>query len=189
MVNHKKAIKDLLEMNVPPIIVKWIANFLTERQQRVKYKQAFSEWQTLTGAVPQGTKLGPLIFRACINNAADHAQSKCWKYVDDLTLSENRHINSLGKIQDDLNDLSDWAVENGLSLNPSKRQMMQIYSGRRDPPDVQFFISNVPLQQVHCVMLLGITLQHNLKWDSHLVDMINKVNRKLFMLRKFKKKV
>ena len=34
--------------------------------------------------------------------------------------------------------------------------------------------------------LLGVTFQNDLKWDSHIVEMIGKANRKLFMLRKLK---
>ena len=44
MVNHVIAIKNLLDLNVSPTIVNRIANFLSGRQQRVKYKQTFSDW-------------------------------------------------------------------------------------------------------------------------------------------------
>ncbi len=121
MVNHVIAIKNLLDLDVSPVIVHRIANFLTGRQQRVKYKQTYmySDWQALSDGVPQGTKLGPVIFVACINSFVDHVHSKCWKYVDDLTLSETRHINAVSKIQDDLNNLNEWSVKHKLSLNPS----------------------------------------------------------------------
>ena len=82
-VNHEVAIKNVLDLGAPSATVQWIVNFLTKRKQRVKYKQNFSDWQTLSCGVPQGTKLGPVIFLACINNAASSTRGSCWKYVDD----------------------------------------------------------------------------------------------------------
>ena len=102
-VNHEVAIKNLLDLGAPPATVQWIVNFLTKRKQRVKYKQNFSDWQTLSCGVPQGTKLGPVIFLACINNAASSTRGSCWKYVDDLTLGECRHFNGVSHLQEDLN--------------------------------------------------------------------------------------
>ena len=55
------------------------------------YNIRFSQTKVLKGGLPQGTKVGPLGFQAIINDAAtDIAPKKCWKYVDDLTLAENR---------------------------------------------------------------------------------------------------
>ena len=61
-IDHQVAIKSLLELGVSSSVVKWVVSFLTERQQRVRYKQFFSDWQSLSGGVPQGTKLGPSDF-------------------------------------------------------------------------------------------------------------------------------
>ena len=76
-------------------------------------------------------------------------------------------------------------MENHLSLNPSKCQTMQVYFGRREPPPTVYCISDFQLQQVSHVKLLGVILQNDLKWDSH-IDMIGKANKKLFMIRKLK---
>ena len=49
---HVIAIENLLSLGVSPTIVHWIANFLCDRQQRVTYQQAFSDWQTLSNRHP-----------------------------------------------------------------------------------------------------------------------------------------
>ncbi len=64
---------------------------------------------------------------------------------------------------------------------------MQIYLGRREPPVAQLSIQDAQLQQVQSAKLLGVTFQQKLKWDMNIVDIVNKANRKLFMLRKLKK--
>jgi hypothetical protein len=55
-------------MEVPPIIISWIKNFLTEREQRVKIGLCVSEWQRVNGGVPQGTVLGQILFMVMIND-------------------------------------------------------------------------------------------------------------------------
>ena len=51
---------DRLDHNMP-VLLNWIANFLTDRQQRTRVGQFFSEWKFLNAGIPQGTKLWPAI--------------------------------------------------------------------------------------------------------------------------------
>ncbi|XP_035687426.1 uncharacterized protein LOC118423375 [Branchiostoma floridae] len=90
--HHLTAMNKLLELGVRRSILPWVCNFLSLRQQRVTYKGTLSEWETLTCGVPQGTKLGPLVFLALINDAApqDDTSAEAWKYVDDMSLAEAR---------------------------------------------------------------------------------------------------
>ena len=54
-----------------------------------------------------------------------------WKYVDDLTLGENRLFNQPSLIQEDLDNLSTWADDNKLALDPANCRAMQVYLGKR----------------------------------------------------------
>ena len=92
-------------------------------------------------------------------------KNRCWKYVDDLTLGENRLLGHESNLQSELNELTSWAEDNGFSLNPTKCQTLQVYFGRRSIVQPSFVISNTRLQCVPNVKLLGVTLQNNLKWD------------------------
>ena len=89
-------------------------------------------------------------------------------------------------MQFDLNQLNEWSMRNGFSLNPSKCQMLLVYFGRKMLPETSLSIASVQLPIVSRVKLLGITLQSNLKWDGHVTDIITRANRKLFMIRKLK---
>jgi hypothetical protein len=91
MIDHTILIEKCIRLGVRGSIVPWLCDFVSNRVQCVRYNQTLSKFKVLNGALPQGTKLGPIGFQVIINDAAQtkDASIKCWKYVDDLTLAEN----------------------------------------------------------------------------------------------------
>ena len=163
---------------MPPSIAQWVVDFLTNRRQRVKYKETYSEWVPLSGGVPQSTILGPIAFLGMINDAVCDTQTKVWKYVDDLTLGESRRYDSMSSIQPTLDDLHDWSVSNHLMLNPTKCHVMQVYFGKKEQPVIDLHISDHHLEVVEKVKLLGVTIQCDLKWDSQVDNILKRAKAK-----------
>ena len=122
-VDHSVAINCLISLGARPEIIPWIISFLTERRQRVRYHSAFSNWVTLTCGVPQGTKIGPLVFLAIIDKACSDFDHK-WKFVDDLSLGETYDVGEDSILQDEIIKLNDWCQVNKLLLNPTKCKTM-----------------------------------------------------------------
>ena len=112
---------------------------------------------------------------------------QAYKYVDDVSLVECRSQNQLSNMQPTVTQFSEWSQMNGMKLNPVKCTRMEI-SFMRDPPTiVPIRLQNCVIDCVDTVKLLGITIQKDLKWDSHIADLVKRANRKLYMLRLLKR--
>ena len=70
LVDHNILMRKLISLGVRPSVVTWLSSFLHDREQCVRYRGHTSEWKTLRGGVPQGTRVGPLGFVAIVNDAA-----------------------------------------------------------------------------------------------------------------------
>ena len=62
LIDHNILLRKLKTLDVSLVLVGWIAAFLTNRQQAVKIDDFTSEWRNLKGGIPQGTKLGVILF-------------------------------------------------------------------------------------------------------------------------------
>jgi len=85
LVDHSTVIRKLTAAGVAPVLVRWLCSFLIDRQQRVKFSEYLSDWLILSGGMPQGFCLGPLIFLVLINYLT--AGCLLHTFMDDTTLS------------------------------------------------------------------------------------------------------
>ena len=65
-----------------------IADYLSNRRQRVKLGNNYSSWENISTGIPQGSILGPLLFNVFMNDLAYVIkQSKLSGYADDTQIS------------------------------------------------------------------------------------------------------
>ena len=140
-----------------PSIIPWICCFLTDRHRCVK----------LNRDVSRGSR---------------------WLYVDDLTISEATPVKGNSNIQTALDQVCHWASYNDMKLNPKKCKEMVIPFANSDVriPGLTIAIDRVDLERVQSHKVLGLTLQNNLKWNTHVYEMIVKSSRRLHILRVMK---
>ena len=89
-INLNILVQKLIAISARPSLIKWISNFLSERTHRVKIGNSFSDWTHTYAGVPQGTKLGPILFLIMVNDLASSSPLNLhhWIFVNDLITSE-----------------------------------------------------------------------------------------------------
>ena len=151
------------------------------RSQCTKLNGHISSSRQITCGVPQGTKLGPILFLVLVNDASIDCCRR-WKYVDDLTLGEIVKQGQQSQLQNYLDDLADWCKCNDVLPKPSKCHILTISFLKRQPVLQDFVINNVQLNRVSQIKLLGVTIQNDLKWNCHIGDIVSKASRRLYSL-------
>lgn len=145
LVNHNIIIKKLINLGVRRSIIPIVCGFLSNRTQNTKLANHTSSVKTIDCGVPQGTKLGPLLFLVLVNDAAIGSHRR-WKYVDDLTLGDIVKYGENAQLQSHLDDLSEWSKANDVLPKPAKCQVMKISFLRRVTPNPMFTLNDIPKQ-------------------------------------------
>ena len=79
-------------------LINWIGLFLTNRLERVRLEDSFSNWAKVLNGIPQGT-IGPLLLLIYINDIMNVCKdgSELFVYPDDAKLFS--HINTAKDIK------------------------------------------------------------------------------------------
>ena len=114
-----------------------------------------------------------------------------WKYVDDVSLSENLSKGSLSSSQSTLDHINSWASGNWMRLNAKKCKELPLCFSKEKPQvapltiDDQLLevvtshrITNFASHKVH-----GLMIQTDLKWNEHIASVVAKVSKRLHILR------
>ena len=130
--------------------------------------------------------LGPLLFFVYINdlcNAVYH--STVHHFADDTNLLYiNKSLKAIqNKINKDLKSFCTWLRANKISLNASKT----IHDPRKKILyDMKIKINGKKLTPCSSVKYLGIYIDENLNWNTHLAKLKPKLSRAVVMLSKLK---
>ena len=92
---------------------------------RVRYGDVISEFEAITCGVPQGTKLGPVVFLAIVNSLCRTNQLRV-KFVDDLAFGDIIDIKDKIEYptQEHLDTLKEECIKVLVLPNPLKCEVM-----------------------------------------------------------------
>ena len=173
-----------------------IKSYLDDRKQYVDFNGTVSDSLTINTGVPQGSILGPLLFLIYMNDIANSSTLLNFLlYADDTTLSNSLEIviseqasytSILTKINIELTLVSTWLKANRLSINVDKSKYMIFHTPKKRVPTLQIQIDGKDVERVFEFDFLGLTINENLNWKSHINKIANKISKNLGILNKLK---
>jgi len=189
LIDHTLLMNKLQRYGINPFIINWICNFLKQRQQRVKLSNGcFSEWKQVHAGVPQGTKLGSWLFIVMINDLHVPSANGAFKYVDDTTLYEVVSTkNPTSSAQTCIDEIQTWTRTNKFTIHPKKCKELRISFLRKPAEENNVIIDGIEIKPVNTVKILGVTLQNDLKWNSHVQEVVSKAAKRLYFLTQLKR--
>ena len=155
-----------------------MCSYLKNRKQRVQINSNFSATKSVIAGVPQGSIDGPLLFNLFINDLV--------LFLTETMLSNYADNNNLFSIGRDLNKVKDtlakdfgivtnWFYENFMVLNSKKCHFMCI---GKDGENETFTFKDVCYKSSKEEVILGITIDNKLSFDSHIRKMCKKSGQK-----------
>jgi hypothetical protein len=142
--------------------------------QRVRLGGQLSEEVRITSGVPQGSVLGPLLFLTYVNDIWRNTESIIRFFTDDCIIYGNSVNNKdIEKLQIDLNQLGEWAVENAMKINPTKSKAIS-FTRARMKEQLNYFLWDTVILEASSCKYLGIVLCNDLSWADHVNYMVKK---------------
>ena len=137
--------------------------------------------------VPQGSRLGPLLFIIYINDLSKELESEILIFADDTTLLTTGAdpTETTERLNRDLNKISDWAKKWKINFNPKKSKDM-IFSKKYLCNSLPVIFNNTVIDRVSSHKHLGIYITTTLDWSLQVDQLCLKANRKLSVLRHVK---
>ena len=105
--------------------ISWFASYLSDRFQRVKYCNSYSNWGMVKGGIPQGNALGPLLFLVYMNDLSSQVTGRTLlQYADDTALiCSGSTLDVVHQcLSDDLSCLLSWVRQSKMPLNIEKHR-------------------------------------------------------------------
>ncbi len=179
--------KDLHDIGLKGHLTKFIQNFLSDRSFRVRIGSTLSEVYDQEQGVPQGSILSPTLFNIKINNITKCLEKdiNCSLYVDDfLIVFRSKDMETIEKkLQDNLDRIEKWALENGFKFSKTKTQCIHFCQQRNlhHDPSLKIYGSQIPV--VEEARFLGITFDKKLNFISHIKSLKLKCLKALNVLK------
>ena len=105
-------------------LLRWLESYISNREQQVIIKETISLKGNLKAGVPQVSTLASLVVFIFNNDIADDMLGLCRLFADDTSVGERAlEINNLrSMVNIDINNITHWAKQWLVKLNPEKKQ-------------------------------------------------------------------
>ena len=187
-VNHKILLKKLENYGIQGNGKEWFESYLSGKRPLVSIGIETSNVQFNNCGVPQGSVLGPLLFLIYINDFESCTSLDLHLFADDSNLFyAHTYLLPLQTfLNSELGKISVWLCANKL-LNIDKSNFVLLHSQqKRLMRSVILKINNYEIKQKESIKYLGIFIDSNLNWKTHVSYICGKLRRSIGLLFKIR---
>ena len=163
-------------------------SYLSNRHQFTTISGFKSSLLEVTLGVPQGSILGPLLFILYINDLCNSSKMLSFiLFADDsnVFLSHKDGDTLLNVFNHELNAVTDWIIANRMSLNLTKTNYM-LFSNSLGALPGDLVFNGESICRVVTTKFLGIFIDENLNWSSHITSLCKTIARNTGVLSRLR---
>lgn len=184
-VNHSLLLLKLEYNGIHGSLLNWFSSYLARRTQILVVNGYESYPYYADSGVPQGSHLAPVLFSLFINDITHQIlHCKYLMFADDLKIYKtiSSHEDTF-LIQKDLDRIEDWCRLNHMQLNVQKCSHIR-FSRKKQSNLISYNIKGAVLNSVTEVRDLGVIMDNNMNFRSHIDGIVTKSARLLGFLKR-----
>lgn len=192
----------LESVGIRGLALEWFRSYLSNRIQRVRIGDLVSDMDTCTFGVPQGSTLGPTLFLIYINDLFNNVphDMEIFMFADDTVLLF--HGNTWPEVtaiaEQGLAKVTSWLEKSLLSLNINKTKFVCFHLSHLTCPNsnitlkIHTYPCNIKIQhncscksllRTSSLRYLGVIIDENLNWNSHIYAMTSRIRKLIYIFR------
>ena len=181
-VPHKRLIWKLQHIGgIDGALLKWMSDFLQDRQMSTVIRGTASGNREVTSGVPQGSVLAPIMFLIYVNDLGEDISDSSYinMFADDAKI-QRRIINenSCKELQEDINKIKAWSEKWKMKFNVDKCHVVR-FGKSSMRPIWQYKLGDETIPSADKEKDLGVVINSKLEPEDHINQVTGKMHNLL----------
>lgn len=162
---HNLIISHLYEIGLIGDAIELFTSYFDKRRQYVEFNGTKSSIINASSGVPEGGLMSPTLFGLTVrkmNKSVNH--SALYQFADDTLLAKALCVDlDNERLQEDVNSLIEYSIENGSELHPDKSVVLDISLRASHPDETTININGKILESPTELKYLGVIIDSQVK--------------------------
>jgi hypothetical protein len=179
--------EQLERTNMPILLLDWFHDYLNGREQCVDVNNTKSIYRKVGSGVPQGSVLGPVLYILATSSLKSihlSTDTNIVAYADDLLIMKPLiKVNDLPALNNDISNIVQYFQGMSMEINAAKTGFMVMSLCNRVAPQHTLRVLDHDVAMSTQIKYLGITLDRQLNFQTHIKMVTNKARRMIGAFR------